>query len=73
MYIKYEKTNKVNHTKHSYDFGVIYVSKCGKRNKNLDAGTRDSEETFFCFWWKRNPNILVTMCFLKNSLVIDDT
>ena len=39
----------------------------------LDAVTRDSEETFFCFWWKRNPNILVTICFLKNSLVIDDT
>ena len=34
-----------------------------KENKNLDAGTRDSEETFFCFWWKRNPNILVTMFF----------
>ena len=33
----------------------------------LDAVTRDSEETFFCFWWKRNPNILVTICFLKNS------
>ena len=75
VYIKYEKANKVNHTKHSYNFGVNCVSKCGKRKQSKNSGCCDQRfrRNIFLLLVEKKSEYSSNNVFFKNSLVIDDT
>ena len=68
VYIKMKKENKLYTTQNAgTTYGVICVSKCGKRNnlRILDAGIRDSEETAFCHLVEKKPKHSSNNVFLK--------